>query len=1321
MTIVANSANSGAEAKATETAPVVEAPKAEKKAGEDIAKVEDVELKPIGRGKFGNIYDQFRGKPKEALAFLKENKEGDLIGVFYHDEIGDIDLVWGDEKSGLSHINSKHVGDNRSFATLDIAIEHIEDIIKSGDVTFTNGDKVVIKKNDELVTLRKNIRENGKKIADKNWILTAYNEKAADNTRAISVVNKGHAAPTTAVSESKGSEKVEDNEGKVNKSEVGRYPKELFEGVKDNAMAVRDAKTIFDKYSKVASIEEMIEYRDTLIAWDYLNGSISDAENGLTKITDEEYDSLLEAQRQTDHRLTEIRDDFEKRLEESQKIEAQKAEKKVRKPRAKSRPVDAKKEISRRLEEEWNDAPSDVKSTIESIANTDEVIDVEDVVYATLAELRSPKTRHKLILQGDGVIKGVTEELGLPAKELQKALGVNAFATRANGGISLQKMAENIVADLDRNITGASNIDVADVRDMLIEAIQSAGEPADISYHRARRRIDVAEKVYADWKRNELELEAEYEREADAERAAEEFWLTEQEKAYESMEINYLDNTFADELAERERIINEQNRISNERINERGLGSNRLLRSQQTDTSGRVEEGSERQGIQEEVGDAVSWIQDAETQRGQVGGTTQRKVEAEVAKASKAKTAKKKAGEDIAKVEEAMKAEKAKRELKTKEDIEKRLAEIREEYEADKEGRDIQTQAEAMVELYGGYANAPKDVKAKIDAQVAKLSARRQELAAEERELEKKLATLAKEQTSTTLDTRTEGQKEDGGYSDNSANSGAVEPYIKTDAELTEAEQKGIEYEINRLADGFGLKPSQLRGVEVKHNADNTAIMVATEWSEGASTARVVELIADNGTSQPDRIWQAYVDGKPASKLMVDEDVNAKDMEELFDERGLLREPTIEDFLKRRGIEFSMADRDKAIGEARFRFSESEEEFRATQKEAVEKKGIVMPNLATTEFEIVHIPRHDFTGTGNQAIEKAEKWAKENLDSQYTYRKGTKDEFVYSIDKDSIGKFLSESSTKKSANLGVHLAVLKKLPDVINASIEAEIHADYKKNDNSRLDENGINDEDLLIHRMYGAVEIDGVIYRAKTTIKERLNKSNNVYDYKVTDIDLVISGSASSDALTKPMSVDGAKLLQGVEKSYDKGKYLLDESVKNVKSSEEEDDYSGESGVRFRFIGEEGAKSMDKKEGTTARMDNLAVAKKMLDEYSYKEVKMATGWEKGMDGKWRYETPDFEKFDVNGNLKFEQRHPDYARYRELVKKSKKPIDKYNIKMHRRVQKGSPMLCFRGVGVDSSYSVYSGDDWCSLLTKEQKYKLWELKLRELLLILWVIL
>ncbi len=204
-------------------APVEAISRANKASGADKASdAEEVEsagnarggdIKPIGMGVFGNIYDQFRGKAKEALAFLKRNKQGDLLGVFHRDEIGDVDLVWGDEKAGLSHINSKHVGTGKSFISLDSAVEHIDNIIKTGAITFINGDKVVIKKGDELVTLRKNVRENGKKIADKNWILTAYDEKAADDTSAISVVNKGQAAPTTAFSEGKDNKNKEIGKG----------------------------------------------------------------------------------------------------------------------------------------------------------------------------------------------------------------------------------------------------------------------------------------------------------------------------------------------------------------------------------------------------------------------------------------------------------------------------------------------------------------------------------------------------------------------------------------------------------------------------------------------------------------------------------------------------------------------------------------------------------------------------------------------------------------------------------------------------------------------------------------------------------------------------------------------------------------------------------------------------------------------------------------------------------------------------------------------------------------------------------------------------
>ena len=217
----------------------------------------------------------------------------------------------------------------------------------------------------------------------------------------------------------------------------------------------------------------------------------------------------------------------------------------------------------------------------------------------------------------------------------------------------------------------------------------------------------------------------------------------------------------------------------------------------------------------------------------------------------------------------------------------------------------------------------------------------------------------------------------------------------------------------------------------------------------------------------------------------------------------------------------------------------------ATQKEAVEKKGIVMPNLADAVVEIVDVPRHNFKGRGIDAINKAKEWANTEIIGSHTYHQGEPDEFEYLIDEKAIDKFLSKSSTSQSDNLGIHLAVLKELPKIIDASIEAEIHADYKKENGKRVVENGVNDANLLIHRLYGAVKIDDKIYRAKTTIHERLGKANKAYDYKVTEIKLIVSGSSASNARTNLTSIDGANLLHKVEKSYDKGKYLLGGSVK--------------------------------------------------------------------------------------------------------------------------------------------------------------------------------
>lgn len=69
---------------------------------------------------------------------------------------------------------------------------------------------------------------------------------------------------------------------------------------------------------------------------------------------------------------------------------------------------------------------------------------------------------------------------------------------------------------------------------------------------------------------------------------------------------------------------------------------------------------------------------------------------------------------------------------------------------------------------------------------------------------------------------------------------------------------------------------------------------------------------------------------------------------------------------------------------------------------------------------------------------------------------------------------------------------------------------------------------------------------------------------------------------------------------------------------------------IRFSLAGERGAAAADKADERTFRMDNLSVARKMEEEKKdSKAIKMATGWERGADGKWRYEMPDAKIKDM--------------------------------------------------------------------------------------------
>ena len=270
-------------------------------------------------------------------------------------------------------------------------------------------------------------------------------------------------------------------------------------------------------------------------------------------------------------------------------------------------------------------------------------------------------------------------------------------------------------------------------------------------------------------------------------------------------------------------------------------------------------------------------------------------------------------------------------------------------------------------------------------------------------------------------------------------------------------------------------------------------------------------------------------------------------------------------------------------------------------------------------------------GHGFKNYAEAKTWAKEHIARTYSGEEtGGKGDIR--ISNAAVDKYLSQSAVDKSESKDVHLAVLKVLPGVIRESVDAEQHADFKKGeDGVRSAENGIN-PDVTIHRLYGAVRMDGKVYRVKVTLKEDSARSRDpkkAYSYEATKIEL-LAGQHGKDSETERFprnsnnSITAANLLNGVEKSYGGGKFF--------------EDYNK---IREQFIGEKGAAAADHADEVNTRLDNLSVAREMeAEKKDAQAIKMATGWERGADGKWRYEVGDVRFYDglqlINRSVKTE-------------------------------------------------------------------------------------
>lgn len=242
--------------------------------------------------------------------------------------------------------------------------------------------------------------------------------------------------------------------------------------------------------------------------------------------------------------------------------------------------------------------------------------------------------------------------------------------------------------------------------------------------------------------------------------------------------------------------------------------------------------------------------------------------------------------------------------------------------------------------------------------------------------------------------------------------------------------------------------------------------------------------------------------------------------------------------------------------EARYNMGDAPETFKARQRRAAENKGTVMPGLNDAQVKVVDVPRHQYKARNildqarDAAIELYNKQVGTNEDGtpkweaipQYYNNYGIS--FFYEITPKAL-KSLVQHHTK-SDNVGVHAAVLDKLHEVINGSIEYEEDPDVPKINGVRDISKGVNNN-VLIHRFIGAVRIDGKTYRVISKIKEyrETHLSARPSTYQVTEIEVFDEETPNTPNGSKRANgyVHVAKLLKDFEKKHDGGKKILDES----------------------------------------------------------------------------------------------------------------------------------------------------------------------------------
>ena len=189
-------------------------------------KVGAAEIKPVGVGAFGNIYNQFRGKAKAAIEFLKKVRGGEAVGALYHKDIGDIDLVW--DKEGTGH--SDGYGLSKLVKYHPEVLDNLQEILNDMRVVSSSKNRVNLESETHKAGVR--LTWDGER---KSWLLTAFKkETSASDKRTDTAATSLEG--DTALSQTEGSAAKIDNSSETTKKNGEKF-------------SLKDEKTMFGMHN----------------------------------------------------------------------------------------------------------------------------------------------------------------------------------------------------------------------------------------------------------------------------------------------------------------------------------------------------------------------------------------------------------------------------------------------------------------------------------------------------------------------------------------------------------------------------------------------------------------------------------------------------------------------------------------------------------------------------------------------------------------------------------------------------------------------------------------------------------------------------------------------------------------------------------------------------------------------------------------------------------------------------------------------------------------------------------------------------------------